>query len=141
MSDMNDKQETADAYWQLAGRLLDLWQEQMTLMAQDPEYQSIARAWNSQFQTGDGLTNPFLAFPFTFPGQGQDEHPPASAAPPPAGRGQEDGATPPAPPSDSRDDTLRELARTLEQLNQRLERLETGDAAPKPRGKGGKPRK
>ncbi|RED54052.1 hypothetical protein [Aestuariispira insulae] len=125
MSETND-------YQKLAIRLLDLWQEQMTLVAQDPEYQVIFKNWQDRFNsfaTADGPS-------FPFPGQGLTYERNSTAFQQPAGAGKENGAPPPTAASNSRDDTLRELARTLEMLNQRLDRLEQRDDPSKPSGSG-----
>ena len=45
--------DTAD-YQKLAARVLDLWQEQLTLMAQDPEYKMLGQEWLTPFQQAFG---------------------------------------------------------------------------------------
>ena len=128
--------ETADLD-QLAGRFIDLWQDQMAAMAGDPELARLLRRLIGLWGLGAG---PLAGAPFAVapdgpgpagPGHepGRDGHSAASA-----------GAEAARPASGDARAVFVELGRRLDALEARLARLEAGGKVRRPRPRA-KPRK
>ena len=109
--------DTAD-YQKLAARILDLWQEQLALMSQDQEYQLLGQEWLAPYSQAFGIQS---SEPRTSPDTPKKSD---DTIQPTAGPGQQNGPQTAAPASEQRDVTLRQLADTLRQFNERLDRLE-----------------
>lgn len=114
----------------LARQYLDLWEDQLTTMAADPDLaEQTARFFDAMTQLGNNV-NPILSAnlaDFMQPAQpgNANEQNPSTSTP--------DGAKASAAAPDDRDKRMDQLARRLATIEERLGQLEAGSA--KPRGR------
>ena len=114
----------------LARQYLDLWEDQLTLMAADPDLaEQSARFFDAMTQLGKDV-NPMLSANLaeflqqTQTGKANETDPTTSGT---------DRAKTPAAASDDRDKRMDQLTRRLDAVEKRLEQLEAG--SPKTRGR------
>jgi hypothetical protein len=117
LTPMSDEPNFAD----LARQYLDLWEDQLTAMAADPDIAKQSAQFFEAMTHFGKVANPLLAANFTEfvqrtqTGNRNDANAPSA-----------DGTTAPAPASGDSDERMDQLAQRLADIERRLGELETG---------------